>query len=107
MGDTITFPTAHTGLVVQPYRADDGSKKWVFRCWGTDTCEGGLSLDHTSEQSAARALARHIEDEHGATAPAPEMRFRISGGLTDTQRREVEQIVERYMRNAASRVGRA
>ena len=59
-------PSAHTGLVVQPYRADDGSKKWVFRCWGTDTCDGWLSLDHASQQSAERARDRHLSEEHTA-----------------------------------------
>lgn len=55
----------HTGLVVQPYR-DHGEQKWVFRCWGTDTCDGWLSLDHHSEQSAQRARDRHVTEEHGA-----------------------------------------
>ena len=61
------YPPAepHTGLTVQPYRrADDGSQKWVFRCWGTDTCDGWLSLDHTSEQSAVRDRDRHVTEEH-------------------------------------------
>jgi hypothetical protein len=53
----------HTGLVVQPYR-DHGEQKWVFRCWGTDTCDGWLSLDHYSEQSAERARDRHVTEEH-------------------------------------------
>jgi hypothetical protein len=54
----------HTGLVVQPYRNDRGQPAWVFRCWGTDTCDGWLSLDHTSEQSAQRARDRHVADQH-------------------------------------------
>jgi len=53
----------HTGLVVQPYR-EHGVEKWVFRCWGTDTCDGWLSLDHTSEQSATRDRDRHVTEEH-------------------------------------------
>lgn len=61
----------HTGLVVQPYRADDGRGKWVFRCWGTDDgCDGWLSLDHTSEQSAERARDRHVAEEHAPTRTA-------------------------------------
>jgi hypothetical protein len=54
----------HTGLVVQPYRNDQGQPAWVFRCWGTDTCDGWLSLDHTSQQSAERARDRHVTEEH-------------------------------------------
>lgn len=58
----------HTGLVVQPYRNDHGNPAWVFRCWGTDTCDGWLSLDHTSEQSARRARDRHVAEEHATPA---------------------------------------
>ena len=55
----------HTGLTVQTYRrADDGLQRWVFRCWGTDTCDGWLSLDHHSEQSATQARDRHVTEEH-------------------------------------------
>lgn len=53
----------HEGLVVKPY-TDHGRKLWVFRCWGTDTCDGWLSLDHHSEGSAISARDRHITDEH-------------------------------------------
>lgn len=106
MGEVVNL-AAHSGLVVQPYRNDRGESAWVFRCWGTDACDGWLSLDHSSEQSAARALARHIEEEHGATPAATEMRFRISGGLTETQRGEVERIVERYMHKAANKAARS
>lgn len=54
-----------TDLVIQPYRTDRGDPAWVFRCWGTDTCDGWLSLDHTSQQSAERARDRHVAEEHG------------------------------------------
>lgn len=60
----------HTGLVVQPYRNDRGENVWVFRCWGTDSCDGWLSLDHRSEQSAVRARDRHVAEEH-AEQPEP------------------------------------
>lgn len=53
----------HTGLVVQPYR-ERGEQLWVFRCWGTDTCDGWLSLGHHNEQSAQRARDRHVAEEH-------------------------------------------
>lgn len=59
----------HTGLVVQPYRTDQGRPAWVFRCWGTDTCNGWLSLDHTSQQSAERARDRHVAEEHTEEQP--------------------------------------
>ncbi|WP_406444493.1 hypothetical protein OHB14_36580 [Streptomyces sp. NBC_01613] len=58
----------HTGLVVQPYR-DHGEEKWVFRCWGTETCDGYLSLDHTSQQSAERARDLHVAEEHQEQQP--------------------------------------
>lgn len=51
------------GMIVKPY-TDHGQRKWVFRCWGTDTCDGALSLDHYSEQSAQRARDRHVATEH-------------------------------------------
>ncbi|BCM70896.1 hypothetical protein L0F81_00060 [Streptomyces tricolor] len=63
MTDTPT-PATTTGLVVLPYRTDRGDPAWVFRCWGTDTCDGWLSLDHTSQQSAERARDRHVNEEH-------------------------------------------
>lgn len=56
-------------LVVQPYRADDGTQKWAFRCWGTDTCDGWLGLGHHTEASAQRERDRHVAEEH---APAPD-----------------------------------
>jgi len=59
-------------LVVQQYRADDGSQKWAFRCWGTDTCDGWLSLDNSSQQWAERARDRHVAEKHQAeSAPGP------------------------------------
>ena len=61
--------TVTTGLVVQPYRTDRGESAWVFRCWGTDTCDGWLSLDHGSQQSAERARDRHVSEEHGQEKP--------------------------------------
>lgn len=60
----------HTGLVVQPYR-DHGKRQWVFRCWGTDTCDGWLSLDHFSKESAERARDRHVAEEHTRENPMP------------------------------------
>lgn len=98
--------TAHTGLVVQPYRTDRGEPAWVFRCWGTDACDGWLSLDHPSEQSAVRALAAHAEQFHSPWNSAPAVTVRTSSGLTTLQRREVERIVEACMRRAAHENGR-
>jgi len=62
----------HAGLTVQPYRrADDGSQKWVFRCWGTDTCDGWLSLDHDTERWAEIARDRHVAEEHAEPVSGP------------------------------------
>jgi len=52
-------------LVIEPYRNDRHENVWAFRCWGTDTCDGWLSLDHSSQESAERARGRHIAEEHG------------------------------------------
>ncbi|WP_432027421.1 hypothetical protein [Streptomyces sp. 1222.5] len=62
-------PAIATGLAVQPYRTDRGDPAWVFRCWGTDHCDGWLSLDHYSEQSARRARDRHVAEEHQERQP--------------------------------------
>lgn len=62
-------PTITTGLVVQPYRDDHNRPRWVFRCWGTDTCDGWLSLDHHSQQSARRARDRHVTEAHPGEQP--------------------------------------
>lgn len=68
MTDTPT-PAITTGLVVQPYRTDRGDPAWVFRCWGTDTCDGWLSLDHHTRQSAERARNRHVTEAHAGEQP--------------------------------------
>lgn len=65
---------SHTGLVIQPYR-DHGVEKWVFRCWGSDTCDGVVSLDHTSQRWAEAARDRHLTEDHcecGGTIPHPD-----------------------------------
>ncbi|MFE1205671.1 hypothetical protein ACFW5V_28705 [Streptomyces sp. NPDC058762] len=62
-------PAITTGLVVQPYRDDHNRPRWVFRCWGTDTCDGWLSLDHHSQQSARRARDRHVAESHPEEQP--------------------------------------
>jgi hypothetical protein len=56
-------------LTVQPYRADDGTQKWAFRCWGTDTCNGWLGLGHHTETSALRERDRHVADKHTQEPP--------------------------------------
>lgn len=62
------FHGEHT--VVQSYRADDRTTKWAARCWGTETCDGWLSLDHDTERWAEIARNRHVAEEHVATAGA-------------------------------------
>ncbi|MFF7880998.1 hypothetical protein ACH40F_08030 [Streptomyces sp. NPDC020794] len=61
-------PTA--AMSVRSYRNDQNQERWAFRCWGTDRCDGWLSLDHTSQESAERDRDRHVAEEHGAPAPA-------------------------------------
>ena len=61
--------TSGDPLVVEPYRNDQNQDRWVFRCWGTKTCDGWLSLDHYSQESAERARDRHVAEEHGASVP--------------------------------------
>jgi hypothetical protein len=58
------------GMIVKPY-TERGEHKWVFRCWGTDTCDGWLSLDHTTKTSAESARDRHLAEAHTATAEQP------------------------------------
>jgi hypothetical protein len=90
---TLTQPAAateatepHTGLVVQPYRNDAGQPVWVFRCWGTDTCDGYLSLDHTSRQWAERARDRHAAEDHPPTpVPCPACARAGQAGLAPTE----------------------
>lgn len=57
-------------IAVKSYRADDGSQKWAARCWGTDTCDGWLSLDHDTQRWAEQARDRHVAEAHAAPAPA-------------------------------------
>lgn len=100
MNDSASL-AAYSGLVVQPYRTDRGTSAWVLRCWGTDDgCDGWLSLDHTSAQSAGRALTSHIAEFHTPGGPSPEMQIRITGGLTETQRAEVKRLIEEAVRRA-------
>lgn len=63
-------PFHDTSTAVQAYRADDGNQKWAARCWGTDTCDGWLSLDHDTERWAETARDRHIAEDHTEPAPA-------------------------------------
>lgn len=62
--------TPDSALAVRQYRADDGSQKWAARCWGTGTCDGWLSLDHTSQQWAERARDRHVAEKHAEPGTA-------------------------------------
>jgi hypothetical protein len=75
----------NAGMIVKAYR-DHGAEKWVFRCWGTDTCDGWLSLDHSSQQSAERARDRHVAEEHPAEpGPCPACRRAPQAGLDTTE----------------------
>ena len=55
-------------MQVQEY-TERGRHLWAFRCWGTDTCDGWLSLGHTSERSARRSQDRHVTEEHHMPTP--------------------------------------
>lgn len=76
--------TSGDPLVVEPYRNDQNQDRWVFRCWGTASCDGWLSLDHTSEQWAQRARDRHVAEEHGTSAPAATESATCTAILTDS-----------------------
>ncbi|MEV6504771.1 hypothetical protein AB0M61_01450 [Streptomyces sp. NPDC051642] len=104
MSDSYSI-SAHTGLVVQPYRTDQGTQAWVFRCWGSDTCDGALSLDHDNERSAIRALTSHYATSHTSSSATPETTVHVTGGLTERQRTEVAEIVRDAVRDA-DRAGR-
>lgn len=56
------------GMIVKPY-TERGQHKWVFRCWGTDTCDGWLSLDHGTQTSAESARDRHVAEAHPDPTP--------------------------------------
>ncbi|MDI9885939.1 hypothetical protein QMZ92_16515 [Streptomyces sp. HNM0645] len=53
-------------IAVTAYRHDHGHRAWAWRCWGDSTCDGLLSLDHASEDSATRSAHRHVDENHGA-----------------------------------------
>lgn len=59
------------GMIVQPY-TERGESRWVFRCWGTDTCDGWLSLDHMTRTSAESARDRHVAEAHRETSERPQ-----------------------------------
>lgn len=80
-------------LVIEPYRNDRHENVWVFRCWGTDTCDGWLSLDHHSEQSAVRARDRHVAEEHGEPGPAATQATEHAG-LRDRLAATVDQAID-------------
>lgn len=51
-------------LVIEPYRNDQNQPRWAFRCWGTDACDGWLSLELSSERWAEVVRERHIAEAH-------------------------------------------
>ncbi|MET7933461.1 hypothetical protein [Streptomyces sp. NPDC005322] len=42
---------------------------WAARCWGDGPCDGWVSLDHHTEQSAQRWVRRHLAEDHPDTGP--------------------------------------
>lgn len=56
---------------VSSYRHDHGHQAWAWRCWGNGNCDGWLSLDHCSHESADRSVSKHLNSEHPDVAAAP------------------------------------
>lgn len=56
-------------MTVQEY-TERGHRLWAFRCWGTDTCDGWLGLQHDTQTSALAERERHVAEAHTALAPA-------------------------------------
>ena len=56
-------------MTVQEY-TERGRRLWVFRCWGADTCDGWLGLEHDTQTSALAERERHVAEEHPEPSPA-------------------------------------
>jgi hypothetical protein len=71
-------------MTVQEY-TERGRKLWVFRCWGTDTCDGWLGLGHHTQTSALVERERHVVEAHieetGQRHPAEATLARITAYL--------------------------
>lgn len=63
-------PTIPDFIDVSRYRHDHGHQAWAWRCWGTGDCDGWLSLDHFSQESADRSARKHLDNDHPAVAAA-------------------------------------
>jgi hypothetical protein len=55
-------------MTVQEY-TERGRRLWAFRCWGTDTCDGWLGLEHPTQTSALAERERHVAEAHVETGP--------------------------------------
>lgn len=55
-------------MTVQEY-TERGRRLWAFRCWGTDTCDGWLGLEHPTQTSALAERERHVAETHIETGP--------------------------------------
>jgi hypothetical protein len=58
-------------LTVHHYRRDKGDMAWLYRCWGDAGCDGFLSLDWTTRDTAEREARQHLAG-HPATAQIKE-----------------------------------
>lgn len=58
-------------LVVHRYRRDQGDHAWLYRCWGDGGCDGFLSLDWSSRDTAEREARAHLAG-HPADATVKE-----------------------------------
>lgn len=59
-------------LIVHRYRRDKGDWAWLYRCWGDGGCDGFLSLDWSTRESAERKAREHLAAEHPDAEPAKE-----------------------------------
>jgi hypothetical protein len=50
-------------MAVREY-TERGRRLWVFRCWGTEACDGWLGLGHHTQTSALLERERHVAEEH-------------------------------------------
>ena len=50
-------------MTVREY-TERGRRLWVFRCWGTEACDGWLGLGHHTQTSALLERERHVAEEH-------------------------------------------
>lgn len=84
-------------LVIEPYRNDQNQPRWAFRCWGTDACDGWLSLELSSERWAEVVRDRHIAEAHpemAATEATHDAGPSVREAAADDRRWDLEKTGE-------------